>query len=289
MVSYRDPDLLSTIKSCYYNAKNKELLFFSVVSQADNFEHPDLSFIPDIQIRYVRYHWEESHGVCWARAVASKDICAKFFLQIDSHSRFVDSWDDKIVESFCKASELWGNDIIITNYPDPFEVKEDGSDKLIHNASLKKFYPVWDDLTKMVQADKDWPNVVDTTYGDEVFFLSANSLFTTSLVMNRLPYDEEIYFTGEEFSIAVRAYTRGIKMISPTVKYMFTKYNRDNIKRRFHWQDHSLWWRANSDSYAKIYRIVSGEDLGDFGILSAELFDEYQEKVGIDLKSKYLL
>jgi hypothetical protein len=287
IASYRDPDLLATVKSCYDNSAAKDSLFFSIVSQAEEFEHPDLSFIPESQIRYVRVDWRESQGVCWARSIAQKDIKELFFLQIDSHSRFVPNWDSLIVSSFYKSSERWGEDIILTNYPDPFEVNDDGTDNLLHNGETKKFYPVWDDSTKMVQAASDWPGVEDLVYGDEVLFLSANSLFTTSAVISKLPYDPDIYFTGEEFSLAIRAYTRNIKMISPTVKYMFTKYNRENVKRRFHWQDHKLWWRLNSESYQKVYSIIREDDLGDFGIGSSDLFSEYQKRVGIDLKLKY--
>jgi hypothetical protein len=287
IASYRDPDLLATVRSCYDNSTAKDALFFSIVSQAENEEHPDLSFIPKNQMRYVKIDWRESQGVCWARSMAQKDIKESFFLQVDSHSRFVPNWDQLIVSSFYKSSELWGRDIIITNYPDPFEVNEDGTDNFIHNGEMKKFYPIWDDLTKMVQAAADWPGVEDLVYGDEVLFLSANSLFTTSDVVKRLPYDPDLYFTGEEFSLALRAYTRGIRMISPTVKYMFTKYNRENVKRRFHWQDHKFWWRLNSESYKKIYRIIAEENLGDFGIDSSNLFAEYQKRIGVDLKLKY--
>ena len=287
IASYRDPDLYATVKSCYDNALNKDSLFFSIVSQAEENEHPDLSFIPENQIRYIKVDWRDSKGVCWARSIAQKDVAQSFFLQIDSHSRFVKNWDKLIVLSFYKSAEYWGKDIIITNYPDPYEVNDDGTDVLLSHKKVKKFYPIWDDSTKMIQASSDWPVVEDLVYGDEVLFLSANSLFTTSSVMDRLPYDPELYFTGEEFSLAVRAYTRNIKIISPTVKYMFTKYNRENVKRRFHWQDHELWWRLNSESYEKIFKIVKEEDLGDFGIGSSELFAEYQNRVGINLKLKY--
>jgi hypothetical protein len=88
IASYRDPDLINTVKSAYENAKNKESLFFSVFSQAENEEHPDLSFIPESQIRYSKTHWSESKGACWARSRSTNNLKEKYFLQIDSHSRF---------------------------------------------------------------------------------------------------------------------------------------------------------------------------------------------------------
>ena len=105
IASYRDPDLINTIKNCYDNALNKEQLFFSILSQAEDVEHPDLSFIPSSQIRYIKVHWSESLGACWARSITSKDLLGDFFLQIDSHSRFKNGWDRIIVDSFKKVSK----------------------------------------------------------------------------------------------------------------------------------------------------------------------------------------
>lgn len=287
IASYRDPDLLNTVESCYYNADNKERLFFSILSQADDNEHPNLNFIPNNQIRYLQVPWSESKGACWARSITTKDLCGNFFLQIDSHSRFKNSWDSVIVNSFNNVSKYWGKDIIITNYPDPFEVDEEGNEKLIDYSDLRKLDAYWDEGSKMIQAWYDWPNTVNTKVGDEVFFLSGNSFFCTINTIKRIPYDSELYFTGEEPSMALRAYTRGIKLVSPVVKYMHSNYRRDIPPRKLHWEDHDYWWKLNKQSYQRLAKIMTGDmSLGIFGIGSIELFKKYQEKTGIYLEDK---
>ena len=56
IVSYREKELLNTVKSFYYDAANKEDLLFSIVSQDD--EHPDLSFIAPECLNYHQIHLE---------------------------------------------------------------------------------------------------------------------------------------------------------------------------------------------------------------------------------------
>ena len=288
IASYRDPDLVSTVSDCFSKAVSKDKLFFSVVSQAEDDEHPDLSFIPTNQLRYTKMHWSEARGACFARSISSQDINTQFFLQIDSHSRFKPSWDFTIVGSYLNVSKYWGKEIILTNYPDPFEIGEDGCVKLIDYKDLRKLDAYWDDGSKMVQAWYDWPNTVNDKVGDEVYFLSGNSFFCPSVVMEKVPYDKELYFTGEEPSMALRAYTRGIKLISPVVKYMYTNYNRENPPRRLHWKDHPDWWNLNKSSYQRLAKIMTGDtSLGVWGIGSVELFKKYQERSGVYLEDKY--
>lgn len=287
IASYRDPDLINTVRNCYDNAFNKKGLFFSILSQAENNEHPDLTFIPKDQIRYLKVHWSESKGACWARSITTKDLLGNFFLQIDSHSRFKKSWDKIIIDSFDNVSKYWSKDIIITNYPDPFEIDKDGNEKLIDYPDLRKLDAYWDEGSKMIQAWYDWPNTINTKVGDEIFFLSGNSFFCTIDTIKKIPYDPELYFTGEEPSMALRAYTRGIRLVSPVVKYMYTNYKRELPLRNLHWQDHDEWWQLNKKSYQRLAKIMTGDmTLGVFGIGSEELFKKYQDKTGIYLENK---
>jgi hypothetical protein len=288
IASYRDPDLLRTVSSCFHKANNRDRLFFSIFSQAEDSEHPDLSFIPESQIRYQKIHWSESLGMCWARAVTNEEPVGEYFLQIDSHSRFRDGWDDLVIENFKASSRFWGNRIILTGYPEGFELGDNSSDILFESELVKKFVPFWEEETKTIQGHSGWMEVVDTVHGDEVFFLSGNCMFTTSEIIKELPSDPMVYFTGDEAAMALRAYTRGVRLISPVSRFMFTNYNRPNSNRRFHWDDHDKWRIFSSDSYGRIARLMSGDQsLEEYGIGSQELFQQYQKIVGIDLVDKY--
>jgi glycosyltransferase involved in cell wall biosynthesis len=283
IASYRDPDLINTVKSCYENSSNKDSLFFSIFSQAEDLEHPDLSFIPEGQIRYLKTHWSESRGACWARATSTRNIIGDYFLQIDSHSRFIKNWDIEILNNYKNAQDFWGNKIILTNYPDPFELSEE-SYLLLPYETLKKIDAFWDKDLEVVGSKMPWSDVQDLENGDEVFYICAGCIFTTSDIMKQLPYDKDIYFYGEEPTLAIRAYTRGIRMISPVVKFMFTNYNLKNSKRRVHWEDNDFWGELQRTSSIRVSDIVQNKKpMGKYGIKSPLLFEQYQKIVGIPI------
>lgn len=290
IASYRDADLVNTVKSAYDNARHKESLFFSIVSQAAEDEHPDLSFVPESQLRYIKVDWQETKGACWAREIASRDIQQHYFLQIDSHSRFRVDWDLTLISSYKKCQGYWGEKIILSNYPDSFEIDWDTnppSDKFNEWESFYKLKAEWDEGSRMVQAR--WESCEPIEQGHEVYFVSANNLFCEATFIQEVPYDAELYFTGEEPSLALRFYTRGYKIINPPVKYMYTNYNRANGKRNLHWQDKpDDWWKLNRSSYQRLAKIMTGDmTLGAYGIGSIELFKQYQDKSGVYLEDKH--
>jgi hypothetical protein len=288
IASYRDPDLINTIKSAWDNAKSKESLFFSVVSQAKDDEHPDLSFIPGNQINYMKFDWNESKGACWAREIASRDVHGTFFFQIDSHSRFRNEWDLILKNSYKECQSKWGNLIVLSNYPDSYTVDWDNNkDVLGEFGDFYRLRAEWDEEARMVVPR--WESCEPVEFGHEVFFVSANNLFCLLSIIKEIPYDRDLYFTGEEPSLALRFYTRGIKIINPPVRYMYTNYDRENGKRNFHWVDkRDDWWKLNQLSYQKLARILTGDlTLGRYGIGSVDLFKEYQEKTGIFLEDKF--
>jgi hypothetical protein len=290
IASYRDPDLENTVRSAYYNADYRDRIFFSIVSQADGYEHPNLSFIPKSQIRYIKYHFTESKGACWAREIASRDIDSDYFLQIDSHSRFIDGWDKVVVENYIKCKEYWNSAIAFTMHPKGF--------KRNHETGEENFYGFGDKPMKGAMGWKDedtmpqpfWYECDYFEYGYEAYFLCANSLFCESEIIKAIPYDKELYFIGEEPTLALRFYTRGVKLINPSFHYMWHAYNDnyDSDKRSLHWQDNSKWGDLNKKSYFRAAKILSGEkSLGVYGIGSYELYEQFQERSNISLEDKH--
>jgi hypothetical protein len=290
IASYRDPDLENTVRSAYYNAKHKDRLFFSIVSQADGFEHPNLSFIPKSQIRYIKYHFTESKGACWARDIASRDIDSDYFLQIDSHSRFVDNWDKIITESYVSFKDYWKSDIAFTMHPNGFQRDHETGKEEFYDFGSKPMRGAmgWKENETMPQPL--WYECDYFEYGYESYFLCANSLFCDSKIIKEIPYDKELYFIGEEPTMALRFYTRGVKLINPSFHYMWHAYNQNynRDKRVLHWEDNSKWTDLNKDSYFRAAKILSGDmSLGIYGIGSYELYEKFQKESNIILSDKH--
>lgn len=271
IASYRDPDLINTVTDAWEKAKNKDNISFCVVSQAEDFEHPNLSFVP--RINYHKYHWKKSLGVCWARNIAIHNCDSDYILQIDSHTRFPMHWDSIIEYQYSKSISFWGDRIILTQYPYEF-VRKNDKDSIIELPHKLKTYPVWDKKRDQVVIGKNWNKVEDTEHGDEVFHFAGGCSFASNSMMKEILPDPEIYFSGEEISLAIRAYTRGIRLITPGRNFAYSNYSRDT-GRKLHWQDHSQSSYVNKKSLNKVKKILSGEVEGFWGIESRPLYRQF--------------
>lgn len=288
IASYRDPDLINTVRNCYEQAYDKDGLFFCVVSQADFEEHPDLSFVPENQIRYIRIPWQKSLGACWAREIASRRIEKEYFLQIDSHSRFVKNWDSLVIKKYNQCEKYWG-EMVFTHHPNGFE-RTGGKD--IYNQKIQEkpnfSTAVWSEEARMLQPV--WYFTEPSEYGYESFYVCANSFFCKTKIIEDVPYDKDLYFIGEEPSLTIRLYTRNIRVINPPMNYMFHMYNPDakRVKRRLHWEDNQSWFNMNKKSYERLAKIMTGDmSLGIYGVGSIKKYQEFKEKIGVDLDQKY--
>jgi hypothetical protein len=288
IASYRDPQLVPTVRSAFDNAKDPKGLRFNVVSQAENDEHPDLSFIPEEQLNYQKFHWKESKGVCWARHKASQDLRRRYFLQIDSHSRFRKNWDEIIVNAYEKSFDHYGS-IVFSCHPDGYTVLENGEDEKELSYSIPKVLAQWDEKEKMI--GPTFGTASSNPFGDEIYYLAAGSLFCYSDYLRMIPYDPLLYFAGEEASLALRLHTRGIRIINTPVKFMWHEYKSSwkegEKKRQLHWDDDPDWAEINRASYERLSLILSGDmSFGIYGIGSEELYNDWIDKTGIDLRSK---
>ena len=96
IASYRDSQLLLTVKDCIKNAKNPEKLVFGICWQHDETDNLE-EFKNDPRFKIVDVPYSESKGVCWARnAVQQLYSNEEYTLQIDSHIRFNKNWDETI-------------------------------------------------------------------------------------------------------------------------------------------------------------------------------------------------
>ncbi len=93
IAAYRDPELVPTIRDCLNRARHPDDLRFGICWQ-----HADDEAMPpefaDPRMRVIDVPWHESRGACWARSEIMQLWDGEdFFLQLDSHHRFVQDWD----------------------------------------------------------------------------------------------------------------------------------------------------------------------------------------------------
>ena len=78
-----------------------------------------------VQVREIRIPWQEATGPCKARHLAQQLWNGEeYFLQIDSHMRFVPGWDIKLKKMLRQAElmSLHGK-AVVSSYPPAYEVR----------------------------------------------------------------------------------------------------------------------------------------------------------------------
>lgn len=78
-----------------------------------------------VQVREIHIPWQEATGPCKARHLAQQLWSGEeYYLQIDSHMRFVPGWDIKLKKMLCQA-ELMSvhGKAVVSSYPPAYEVR----------------------------------------------------------------------------------------------------------------------------------------------------------------------
>jgi len=235
IASYRDPELVLTIRDCIKKAKNPERFTFGICWQKDDTESLE-EFGNDPRVRVRTHHYSESQGLGWARNITNQLYDGeKYTLQLDSHHRFVQDWDVIMLEDYNQALTLAPKPIL-TTYCTPFDTKADFK-TLNPTPCLMSQYEFSNDKLLMSR-----PSYIgDYKTRNRVIrarTLSGHFFFVAGDFIKEVPYDTDIYFGGytEETTMSVRAFTNGYDFFSPYRMIMWHEYTRHY--RPKHWDDH---------------------------------------------------
>jgi hypothetical protein len=136
IASYKDYLLALTLTEAYKKAKNPDQLFFGLALSYDTpFDH---SMIPDSQKYVVTFDPDKRPGVHRKRAllvnIAKQKQC-DYFLQLDSHMRFVNNWDEKLINDLLELELVAQSDKVLFSGCEDIVFNED-----IHSDTVS-FYP----------------------------------------------------------------------------------------------------------------------------------------------------
>ena len=285
VASYRDPQLIPTIKSALENAKRPENLVFGIARQY----HPDDSFDNldeyqnDERFRIIDIPYTESKGACWARnqiqQVYGKET---YTLQIDSHMRFAQNWDDEMIKMIKQLQKKGYKKPLLTGYVSSFDPDNDPNlrvnepwrmafDRFIPEGAvffLPETIPGWQNLTEPVTAR----------------FYSAHFCFTLGKFAKEVQHDPEFYFHGEEISIAARAYTHGYDLFHPHKVLIWHEYTRKGRTKQ--WDDDKQWVDKNNFAHKKnrsLFGMDGEENMnhGKYGFGKVRSLRDYEKYSGL--------
>lgn len=291
IASYRDPQLIPTLKSMLENSKKPKNLRIGICRQY----HPDDKFDvldeykDDSRFRVVDVLYSESKGVCWARnQVQQLYDGEEYTLQIDSHMRFEKNWDDELIKMTKNLQKKGFEKPLLTGYVSSFDPDNDpkGRTMVPWRMSFDRFIPEGA-VFFLPETIPGWESMTESVPSR---FYSAHFAFTLGKFSTEVQHDPEFYFHGEEISIAVRAYTHGYDLFHPHKVLIWHEYTRKGRTKQ--WDDDKEWGKKNELSHKKNRQLfgMDGEevtmDFSKYGFGTERTLRDYEIYSGLKFSNR---
>jgi len=297
IASYRDYELLPTLRDLFFKSSGKHSINVGVIWQKAEDESVG-EFANDSRVKLATYDWNESRGLGWARSIVQKLYNGEdYVLQLDSHHRFGKDWDEILV-NMIKSLETQSAKPLLTAYAAGYDPKNDKAltpvpCKLLPR-DFKQSGTIWQNPTPI----NNWQQLDRPLRG---LFVSGHYYFTLGSFVTDFPYDPDMYFAGDEITLTVRGYTAGYDIYHPHRCVVYHHYGR--LDRSKHWGDHNdkekssgkikqTWGELDTYSKKRIRQLLGQEnnniDLGVFGLGSERSLDDFIRYSGMDTKRKII-
>jgi len=296
IAAYRDKQLVPTVLDCIKKCKHPENLFFGINWQRDETE--DISEINQLNnIQIEEYDWRESRGACWARHSIQKNLYddQKFYLQLDSHHRFIDNWDEHLFDLYNQSLKLSDKPLIGTYGTTYWPETNDEFKNEPYRINTFECFGADGDIISRPIFIKDHKNIFDKQKLIKARLLSGHFIFGDGQFVHECMYDPNFYFRGEELSLSARAYTHGYDFFHPTYTIIWHEYLREKSNK--HWSDHV---KSNGFVEEGEHRNVSSKkrqrqlfgidqcdiDFKQYGFGNKRSLHDYELYSGLDFKNQ---
>jgi hypothetical protein len=296
IAAYRDPELLPTIKNLLENAELPNLLKICIGwqhSKDDKWDNLD-EYKNDERFIIIDVPYTEAKGVCWMRCEIQKEITDEtYYLQLDSHHRFIKNWDTILKDWINYFRSISNSKPILTSYLPSYFPNLDPQNRTdeVWGINVQRFMPEGVLFLEPFTIQ----NYKELKEPFPARFISAHMIFSEISFPQQVPYDPDLYFHGEESSLAARAYTYGYDLYSPHFPIIWHEYTREG--KRKHWDDSSDWSERDRNSYAK-YRKIMGVDADCSSCQRSQIikeyfgqvrsFEDYEKYIGIKFQTRQI-
>jgi hypothetical protein len=288
IASYRDPQLLPTLRDCIANAKHPNNLKFCIAWQHDEKESLE-EFKDDERFIILDIPYTESKGACWARnLIQQKYNGEKYTLQLDSHHRFIKNWDVELIKMIKHLQKKGHKKPLLTGYISSFNPDNDPAERVNvpWKMNFDRFIP--EGAVFFLPASID--NFKELDEPIPARFYSAHFCFTLGTFCKEVPHDPEYYFHGEEISIAVRAFTHGYDLFHPHKIVAWHEYTRRGRTKQ--WDDDKEWHIRNDSCHLRNRKLFEMDglkndiDFGIYGFGKVRTLDDYERYAGVSFKRR---
>lgn len=296
IAAYRDTELWPTITDCIAKAASPDKLHITVLEQSPEPSNNNSSGLSRLnQFSYIHLHNKYSRGPCWARSLISSYIRDEsYFLQIDSHMRFDEGWDDFLRNSL-KAVSNDNPKAIISTYPCAYSIVngESVNHPMLNHSLVLKPRP---DAVLTQQSPVIPFYAVPAVSKEPIagYHVGAGCLFTRSELIRDVPIDPWLYFHGEEQNLAIRAWTHGwdIWHVPNIPIYHLYHTGKD---RPLHWDSvddaerKTRWWALDKHSTSRMQSLLYQKSpLGVYGLGTQRTLEEFSQASGVDYLNRTL-
>ncbi|MAR07446.1 MAG: hypothetical protein CL862_10120 [Cyanobium sp. NAT70] len=303
IAAYRDPDLPATLQNLLSKASNPERLSFGIclqLSEQDSDLWGEMAFPAHPKLSVCRYRASESQGACWARHQAQQFYRDEdFVLQIDSHMRAIDDWDQQLLQTWQDCNDEMA---VLSVYPNAFHLPCElnlatlpvmAADRF-DDYGILKFQGISRYSLPEQQPKQPLPNA----------FIAGGFLFGPGQIVRNVPYDPGLYFYGEEIAMSARLWTHGFNLFCPNKLLLFHLYKSaaaDGDTSATHWSDHSDWFRFNRKSLVRVHMLLGSlknapkslnaikddvADLNAFWLGGERSLEDYQRWAGVNFSDQ---
>jgi hypothetical protein len=316
IASYRDPELIPTLTDILATAEHPQNLRIAICWQHGDessalFTDAGMTLLEERQCegyRLLRFHWQQalldilavhyrhSQGACWARYMAETRFANEdFFLQIDSHCRFIRHWDSEMI-TMLDGLRNRSDKPVLSTYPPAYEPQDYPANRgsFVSRLVFREFSREGLPMLSSVPLKSEQP--VRGSY------LAGGFIFADGHFACAAANDPQIFFAGEEIAMAARAWSHGYDVYTPHKCLLWHFYGRKNENKV--WSDLTreakaagdismAWWERDGISKKRIRSLLglesTGEDLGRYGLGSLRSLRDFERFIGVDFAKRAVL
>ncbi len=289
IASYRDPECQWTVKDLFDKAARPERIRVGICWQADPEEDEDCFEVetrPD-QVDAVHFRPEESQGLGWARAQAQALLRDEdYALQIDSHMRFVQDWDERMLTMLAQCDSP---SPVLTVYPPgytpPDRLDPDPGPRV---QCVQRF----GGNGILFYSAKRPPSGLQPTAPMATACVAGGFLFGPARWLRAIAHDPYIYFNGEEHALAVRLWTHGFDLFSPHETLIYHYYLRSESPKP--WTDDPNTSARQRTTLLRLRQLLAPStvpdrdraDLGIYGLGAERSLADYEAYAGVSFAAR---
>jgi len=307
IASYRDSFLQSTIDSAFCNADNPENLivgcFISVLKEDPDANKFIISNDYNGRVKSEVITAGDFFSVTKCRNKALQWLLPshEYVLQIDSHTRFEQGWDSKLINSYkqtnndkcilsCYIPGWWIDDFDQEVYDEIDLNKKFYYIDYNNSPSKKAFFSSYELVPDISLKDKS-ENAPVKTWGMCGHFIFSNVDYFLNTIQS-----EWIQFWGEELYASLVAFTSGWDVYYPEyipIRHLYPQDISENMSIKYFnnpdgpnriWKDFSdIWFNKIKDSTDKVIDAILEKRIGESYLGDKRSLDDLYKMIGYDI------